>query len=112
MNTRAFALPIVLFGFLATPLLGQEKDGRESSIRALEERERQAVLASDTDTLQKLWSPLMIVNNPQSTITPDHEYLGPHRRHLAGHCASRERHPRLSWRNGLSPTSSTARPLG
>ena len=75
MKTRAFVLPIVLCGFLGTPLLGQEQDGRESSIRALEEQERQAVLGSDTDTLQKLWSPLMIVNNPQSTITPDREAI-------------------------------------
>jgi ketosteroid isomerase-like protein len=76
MNKRAFVLPIVLCGaFLATPLWGQEQDARESSIRALEEQERQAVLRSDTDTLQRLWSPLMIVNNPQSTITPDREAI-------------------------------------
>ena len=76
MNKRACVLPIVLCGaFLTTPLWGQEKDARESSIRALEEQERQAVLRSDTDTLQRLWSPLMIVNNPQSTITPDRDAI-------------------------------------
>ena len=73
MNARAFVLPLVLCGLLATPLAAQERDDRESSIRALEEQERQAVLHSDTDALQKLWSPVMIVNNPQSTITPDRE---------------------------------------
>ena len=74
MKRRAFVLPIVLCGsLLAKPLWAQPPDDRESAIRALEEQERQAVLRSDADALERLWSPRMIVNNPQSTITPDRE---------------------------------------
>lgn len=43
----------------------------EETIRSLENQERQAVLAGDTATLERLWSGTMIVNNPQSTISAD-----------------------------------------
>ncbi|HYC72640.1 MAG TPA: nuclear transport factor 2 family protein [Opitutaceae bacterium] len=59
-------------GFFAEPLCAQDRrDAREELIRRLEEEERRAVIDADTGTLERLWSPGMIVNNPQSTITPD-----------------------------------------
>jgi hypothetical protein len=67
VKRRAFVLPIVLCGgLLAKPLWAQPPDDRESAIRALEEQERQAVLRSDADALERLWSPRMIVNTPRA----------------------------------------------
>lgn len=44
---------------------------QEETIRALENQEREAVLAADTATLERLWAESMIVNNPQSSISAD-----------------------------------------
>ncbi|PAP77763.1 nuclear transport factor 2 family protein [Rubrivirga marina] len=41
----------------------------ETIVRALDEEERQAVLAGDTAALEGLWSEALIVNNPQSRVS-------------------------------------------
>jgi len=43
----------------------------ESTIRALEEQERVAVLNEDLAALERLWSDRLMVNNPQNAISPD-----------------------------------------
>ena len=43
----------------------------ERAVRALEERERLAVLAEDTAALRDIWAPSLIVNNPQNEISAD-----------------------------------------
>ena len=47
------------------------QSGLEATVRALEKQEREAVLAGDTATLERLWAGTMIVNNPQSSISAD-----------------------------------------
>ena len=47
----------------------------EAKIRSLEDEEHHAVLATDVPTLERLWSTDIIVNNPQSRITPNREAL-------------------------------------
>lgn len=77
MNKRMIGLLVIFCGsLLVRPLCAQLPGGdREEVIRHLEEDERKAVLASDTAKLEELWSPVMIVNNPQSTITPDRQAI-------------------------------------
>ncbi|WP_044891805.1 nuclear transport factor 2 family protein [Opitutus terrae] len=77
MNKKMLGLLVILCGsLLVRPLCAQSTGGnREEVIRHLEEDERKAVLASDTAKLEELWSPMMIVNNPQSTITPDRQAI-------------------------------------
>jgi ketosteroid isomerase-like protein len=41
----------------------------EATVRSLDDRERLAVLKSDTATLQRVWSDQIIVNNPQNGVT-------------------------------------------
>jgi ketosteroid isomerase-like protein len=43
----------------------------ERAIRALEERERAAVLAEDRAALERIWSERFVVNNPQNAVSPD-----------------------------------------
>jgi ketosteroid isomerase-like protein len=43
----------------------------ERAVRALEERERLAVLAEDTAALRDIWASSLIVNNPQNEISAD-----------------------------------------
>ena len=64
----------------------------EAKIRALDEEERQAVLAGDVPTLERLWSPNIIVNNPQNGITPNREALLQRVREGRIHYSSFERH--------------------
>ena len=45
----------------------------ETTVRALEEEERTAVLKGDINALERLWSVNMIVNNPQSAIAPSRD---------------------------------------
>jgi len=77
MNTKIFFLFVALCSsFCTKPLCAQEpSDPREKSIRQLEDEEKQAVIDADAGKLEQLWSPQMIVNNPQSRITPDREAI-------------------------------------
>lgn len=47
----------------------ENSSSEESTIRQLEEQERQAVLNEDTAALERLWSEEFIVNNPQNRVT-------------------------------------------
>jgi ketosteroid isomerase-like protein len=54
----------------ALPLASQPP-AAERAVRALEERERIAVMEEDTAALQDIWAPALIVNNPQNEISAD-----------------------------------------
>jgi hypothetical protein len=67
-------LSAVLTSTLWTPLPAEEaRVNDERVIRELEERQAAAVLKQDVATLERLWSPQMIVNNPQNGITPNRD---------------------------------------
>ena len=67
-------LSALLTGTLWTPLPAEEaRTNDERMIRELEERQATAVLEQDAATLERLWSPQMIVNNPQNAITPNRD---------------------------------------
>src|SRR5215510_8202068 len=64
-------LSAVLTSTLWTPLPAEEaRTNDERVIREREERQAAAVLKQDVATLEQLWSPQMIVNNPQNGISP------------------------------------------
>src|SRR5262245_42119161 len=67
-------LSAVLTSALWTPLPAEEtRTNDERTVRELEERQAAAVLKQDVATLERLWSPQMIVNNPQNGITPNRD---------------------------------------
>ena len=68
----ALALVLPLFGCVATgPATRQSLPGDDAAIRALEERERLAVLNQDVEALQQLWADEFIVNSPFNQISPN-----------------------------------------
>ena len=69
-------LSALLTSTVWTPLPAEEaRTNDERVIRELEERQAAAVLKQDAATLEKLWSPQMIVNNPQNGITPNRDAI-------------------------------------
>jgi hypothetical protein len=48
-------------------------DALIEAVKKVDDQERDAVLRSDIAQLEKLWSPAMIVNNPQSRISPNRD---------------------------------------
>jgi len=67
-------LSALLTSTLWTPLPAEEaRANDERVIRKLEEEQVGAVLAQDIPTLERLWSPQMIVNNPQNGISPNRD---------------------------------------
>lgn len=62
-------LSLALLPFAA--IAQQTVETKEKEIRALEERERVAVLKEDVSALEKIWSDQFIVNNPQNEISAD-----------------------------------------
>jgi ketosteroid isomerase-like protein len=67
-------LSAVLTSTLWTPLPAEEaRTNDERVIRELEERQVAAVLEQDAATLERQWSPELIVNNPQNGITPNRD---------------------------------------
>ena len=66
---RLFAFALLLLVLVPLTIVAQEP--KEKEIRALEERERMAVLKEDIPALEKLWSKQFIVNNPQNEISAD-----------------------------------------
>lgn len=69
-----------------------QQSSAESAVRALEERERLAVLAEDTAALRDIWAPTLIVNNPQNEISSDRDVV------LGLIAAGRIRHARFERR--------------
>jgi ketosteroid isomerase-like protein len=64
----------MLTSSLWTPLPAEEaRVNEERQIRSLEREEVTAVLTQDVATLERLWSPQMIVNNPQNGITANRD---------------------------------------
>ena len=58
---------LLVFGISCLSLQAQTSD-IESTIKALEQKEIQAVLQKDTATLKKIWSRNFTVNSPMNTI--------------------------------------------
>lgn len=96
MNYPAFLIGSFLFARLATSGLADPvatpSPTVEARVRALEDEERNAVLAGDVSALEHLWSANLIVNNPQSSITPTREALLQRVREGKIHYSSFERH--------------------
>ena len=90
---------LVAQGF-AEPPAAELPPAVEAKIRALDEEERQAVLASDVPTLERLWSPNILINNPQNGITPTREALLGRVREGKIHYSSFERHIEAMRANG------------
>lgn len=69
----ALVLITLVWGPLSSAADAQETPdatgAEETTVRALDEEERQAVLAGDTAALEGLWSEALIVNNPQSRVS-------------------------------------------
>jgi len=69
-------LSALLTSTLWTPLPAEEaRTNDERVIRELDEQEVAAVLKQDVATLERLWSPQMIVNNPQNGISADRDVV-------------------------------------
>lgn len=68
----ALALLLPLLGCAATgSATNQSLPGDDAAIRALEERERLAVLDQDVEALQQIWADEFIVNSPLNQIAPN-----------------------------------------
>lgn len=70
LSARALLLILACTG--SSMAIAQEASGTapdEAKIRALEDQEREAVLAGDTAALERLWSEQLTVNNPQSRVS-------------------------------------------
>lgn len=68
----ALALVLPLFGCVVTgAATRQSLPGEDAAIRALEERERLAVLSRDVDALQQVWAEEFTVNSPVNQISPN-----------------------------------------
>lgn len=70
MSWRLLLL-LLLLQPLALRAQGAASPSAESTIRALEEQERVAVLNEDVAALERLWSDRLMVNNPQNAVSPD-----------------------------------------
>lgn len=96
MNYPALLIGSFLFAQLAASGLADPaatpSPTVEAKIRALEDEERNAVLAGDVSALEHLWSSDIIINNPQSSITPTREALLLRVREGKIHYSSFERH--------------------
>lgn len=70
---KSSVFPLLVAGTLATGAVWTEERvaPEEREIRSLEEQEVAAVLDADIASLERLWSPQFIVNNPQNGITAD-----------------------------------------
>jgi len=67
-------LSALLTSTVWTPLPAEEaRHQEEQEIRALEQAEVTAVLNQDVAALERLWSPQMIVNNPQNGISANRD---------------------------------------
>lgn len=68
----ALALVVPLFGCAATgAATRQSLPGDDAVIRALEERERLAVLNRNVEALEQLWAEEFMVNSPLNQIAPN-----------------------------------------
>lgn len=68
----ALVLLLPLLGCAATgSATNQSLPGDDAAIRALEERERLAVLDQDVEALQQIWADEFIVNSPLNQIAPN-----------------------------------------
>jgi len=71
----ALLMAALLASCTSVPLESRAPSGLEATIRSVENQEREAVLAGDTATLERLWAGTMIVNNPQSSISADRSFV-------------------------------------
>lgn len=93
--TRILALALVLplFGCVPTgPAARQPLPGDDAVIRALEERERLAVLNQDVEALQQLWADEFMVNSPFNQISSNRAIVVDLMRQGLIHYSSFERH--------------------
>ena len=69
MKKKLYIKPILLFITVLTNCTLFSQDVREKIIRNLEQKEREAVLRSDSTTLfDSLWAPTMVVNTPVNRV--------------------------------------------
>lgn len=59
----------------------------EAGVRAMEARQRDAVVAGDTTTLERIWSPAYVVNNPGNMVSLRPEVLDRVRKGLIAYTA-------------------------
>ena len=69
MKKEFLSALIIMVSFVLTGHLMSAQQNKEAEIRSLENKEREAVLKSDSATLyNKLWSPNMIIHTPANRI--------------------------------------------
>lgn len=73
MKLLVGGLAVALATVVAAGPQASQAPAAEQTVRALEERERLAVLAEDTAALRDIWAPSLIVNNPQNEISADRD---------------------------------------
>lgn len=73
LSTHFLLLALLIIG-LHGPALGQQ--AVEAEITKLENLEREAVIKADTVALLRLWSPDIIINNPQNRVSTLAQVMG------------------------------------
>lgn len=69
MTIKKHIKPVLLFITVLTNYVAFSQDSREAIIRQLEQKEREAVLKSDSTTLfDNLWAANMVVNTPANRV--------------------------------------------